>query len=149
MREKKRRLGTVKKDGSIVPVTATANKLAFRNGSVIYTDNTFRGGTTQFMHVSELAKMAKRFPDRAREVVNGGFESVPTNGTIIVESTHEGGRSGVNYNLMKTAMSNWGSLFSRWIGGFSFSRGTKKAVISWTCRKGMYSGMKPLNISTG
>lgn len=108
MREKKRRLGTVKKDGSIVPVTATANKLAFRNGSVIYTDNTFRGGTTQFMHVSELAKMAKRFPDRAREVVNGGFESVPTNGTIIVESTHEGGRSGVNYNLMKTAMSKRG-----------------------------------------
>lgn len=108
MREKKRRLGTVKKDGSIVPVTATANKLAFRNGSVIYTDNTFRGGTTQFMHVSELAKMAKRFPDRAREVVNGGFESVPTNGTIIVESTHEGGRSGVNYNLMKTAMSKLG-----------------------------------------
>lgn len=72
------------------------------------------------MHVSELAKMAKRFPDRAREVVNGGFESVPTNGTIIVESTHEGGRSGVNYNLMKTAMSKRGSLFSRWIGGFSF-----------------------------
>lgn len=108
MREKKKRLGTVKKDGSIVPLTATANKLAFRNGSVIYTDNTFRGGTTQFMHVSELAKMAKRFPDRAREVVNGGFESVPTNGTIIVESTHEGGRSGVNYNLMKNAMAKVG-----------------------------------------
>lgn len=108
MKEKKRRLGTVKKDGSIVPLTATANKLAFRNGSVIYTDNTFRGGTTQFMHVSELAKMAKRFPDRAREVVNGGFEAVPTNGTIIVESTHEGGRSGVNYNLMRNAMAKAG-----------------------------------------
>lgn len=104
MREKKRRIGRVKKDGDVTPVTATANRLGFGNGSVVYTDNTFRGGTLQFMHVSELAKMAKRFPDRAREVVNGGFEAVPTDGMIVVESTHEGGRCGVNYNLMRDAM---------------------------------------------
>lgn len=104
MYQKKRRIGVEKKDGSLVPATATSNKLAFRNGSAVYTDNTFRGGTLQFMHVSELAKMAKRFPDRAKEVVNGGFEAVPTSGRIVVESTHEGGRSGVNYNLMRDAM---------------------------------------------
>lgn len=105
MREKKLRLGRETRDGEVVPEVCNATRLGFRNGSSVYADNTFRGGTVQFMHVSELAKMASRFPERAREVVNGGFESVQ-DGVIVVESTHEGGRSGVNYTLMQKAMAD-------------------------------------------
>lgn len=105
--ELKRRKGKKKADGSYGFVVDRGKLLTLTNGSEIGGDTTYRGDTLQFLHVSELAKMARMFPLRAEEVVTGGFPAVQSEGGIIVvESTHEGGKHGQNYTLMNTAMEN-------------------------------------------
>lgn len=62
-----------------------------------------RGGTVQFLHISELGKISLKFPQRAAEIVTGAFQSVPKNGVIVVESTAEGA-FGEFYDLCEPAM---------------------------------------------
>jgi hypothetical protein len=62
-----------------------------------------RGGTVHLLHVSELGKIALKFPQRAEEIKTGAFPSVPQNGTIVVESTAEGA-FGLFYELCEPAM---------------------------------------------
>jgi hypothetical protein len=62
-----------------------------------------RGGTVQLLHVSELGKIALKFPQRAEEIKTGAFESVPQDGCIVVESTAEGA-FGLFYELCEPAM---------------------------------------------
>ena len=65
------------------------NELVFKNGSSIAVSVSGRGGTLQFLHVSEAGKIARRFPEKMREIVTGSFEATQK-GIIIVESTAEG-----------------------------------------------------------
>ena len=88
------------------PVADARNRLAFANGSDIRLGTTLRGGTLQLLHVSELAHVSVHAPWRAREIRTGAVNTVPAEGTIILESTHEGGRFGVNYELTLQAMEN-------------------------------------------
>ena len=62
----------------------------------------------QFLHVSELAYVSVHAPWRAREIRTGAINTVPPGGFILKESTHEGGRYGVNYELTRQAMENMG-----------------------------------------
>lgn len=62
-----------------------------------------RGGTVQLLHVSELGKIALKFPQRAEEIKTGAFESVPQDGCIVVESTAEGA-FGLFYELCEPAI---------------------------------------------
>lgn len=62
-----------------------------------------RGGTVNLLHVSELGKIALKFPQRAEEINTGAFESVPADGIAIVESTAEGA-FGLFYDLCEPAM---------------------------------------------
>lgn len=62
-----------------------------------------RGGTVQLLHISELGKIALKFPQRAEEIKTGAFESVPTDGCIVVESTAEGA-FGLFYELCEPAI---------------------------------------------
>jgi hypothetical protein len=64
---------------------------------------TARGGTTNLLHVSELGKIALKFPQRAAEIISGAIPSVPTDGIAIVESTAEGA-FGHFYDLCEPAM---------------------------------------------
>lgn len=68
----------------------TTSELIFDNGSSISVTTSARSGTVNFLHVSEMGKIARKYPDKAREIVTGSFEAVPLNGIIIVESTAEG-----------------------------------------------------------
>ncbi len=77
--------------------------LEFAHGSTIYISTAPRGGTVQLLHVSELGKIARKFPERANEIVTGGFEAVPITGCIVVESTAEGA-AGAFYDLCATAL---------------------------------------------
>ncbi|MCD8071182.1 MAG: hypothetical protein LUE08_07360 [Akkermansiaceae bacterium] len=86
----------------------TATKANFANGSSIRTGTSLRGGTLQFLHLSEFGHTAANFPQKAREILSGGFNTVAKNGTIIMESTHEGGKFGENYRLTKLAMEKVG-----------------------------------------
>ena len=78
--------------------TDRANEIAFSNGSRIRVSTSFRSGTLQILHVSEYGKIAAKFPDKAKEIKTGAFESVAAGQKIFVESTAEG-REGEFYDL--------------------------------------------------
>lgn len=56
------------------------------------------------MHVSELGYVAAHAPLRAREIVTGAMNAVSKDGVIVRESTHEGGKFGLNYEMTKASM---------------------------------------------
>ena len=101
----KQRTGALKR-GELHPVGDARTRMAFANGSDIRLGTTLRGGTLQLLHVSELAHVSVHAPWRAREIRTGAINTVPADGRIILESTHEGGRYGVNYEMMQQAMEN-------------------------------------------
>jgi hypothetical protein len=68
----------------------SAREIAFTNGSVIRVDTTLRGGAYQYVLVSEFGKTCVRDLLKAEEVITGTLQSVPEDGTIIIESTGEG-----------------------------------------------------------
>jgi hypothetical protein len=82
--------GHVDADGKLHPSTISVSVSA-------------RGGTVQLLHVSELGKIALKFPQRAEEIKTGAFEAVPQDGCIVVESTAEGA-FGLFYELCEPAM---------------------------------------------
>ncbi len=81
------------------------DRIRFRsNKSDVRAAVTMRGGTLQMLHVSEYGSIAANFPKRAREIKTGAIEAVPKNGTVFVETTHEGGKWGLNYEMARNAM---------------------------------------------
>lgn len=68
----------------------TDSEMVWANGSSFSTGTSARGGTVQLLHVSEMGKIARKYPEKAREIVTGAFEAVPLTGIIVVESTAEG-----------------------------------------------------------
>ena len=103
----KQQSGATRK-GGWHPSADARGRLAFANGSDVRLGTTLRGGTLQLLHVSELAHVSVHAPWRAREIRSGAINTVSAEGTIILESTHEGGRYGVNYELTAQAMENVG-----------------------------------------
>lgn len=71
-------------------VKESASELVFANGSSISVSTSVRSGTVHFLHVSEMGKIVRKYPERSREIVTGSFEAVPKDGIIVVESTAEG-----------------------------------------------------------
>lgn len=82
--------------------TNTARELVFSNDSSIRVGTSLRSATIQYLHVSEFGKIAARYPDKAREIITGSFNTVEAGQYIFVESTAEG-RSGAFYDLVKGA----------------------------------------------
>lgn len=74
------------------------------NGSNIYAGVSLRGGTHQILHVSELGYVACHNPMKANETITGSLESVGKGGMVFMESTHEGGQTGLHYRLVVEAM---------------------------------------------
>jgi hypothetical protein len=83
-------------------VEDSARTLTFANNSSLRVGTSFRGGTYQYLHVSELGHVAARRPDRAREIRTGALNAVPPGGVVFVESTAEG-REGAFFDLCKAA----------------------------------------------
>lgn len=79
-----------------------------RVDNVIRVATTLRGGTLNFLHVSEYGYIANNFPLRAKEIKTGAMEAVAKNNVVVIESTHEGGKTGENYRIIKNAMENQG-----------------------------------------
>ncbi|MND20871.1 hypothetical protein D3C76_47910 [compost metagenome] len=61
-----------------------------------------RSGTLQYLHVSEMGKIAAKFPEKAREIVTGSLPAVPSDGIVFIESTAEGA-SGEFFNMAQRA----------------------------------------------
>lgn len=77
----------------------SASELLFaHNNSSFRVATSMRSGTIHRLHISELGKLARDFPLRAKEVIEGSIPAVPQNGIVIVESTAEG-MSGPFYEM--------------------------------------------------
>lgn len=80
----------------------SARKLSFQNGSSLVVGTSLRSGTFQYLHVSEFGKLCARYPDKAREVKTGAFNTVHPGQVIFVESTAEG-QEGEFYDITERA----------------------------------------------
>jgi len=69
--------------------SSTTSGLEFSNGSSLKIGN-FRGDTLDSLHVSELAKISKKYPEKANELKTGAFQAVAVNNIITIETTAEG-----------------------------------------------------------
>lgn len=74
----------------------------FSNGSSVVVGTSHRGGSLNFLHVSEFGKIASEKPDAAIEIINGGFNTISPGNIIKVESTAHG-TSGKFYELVQEA----------------------------------------------
>lgn len=96
-----------------VPIESeTQGRIVWRNGSSVRASTSMRGGTLQFLHISELGYVAAHAPLRAREIVTGATNAVSKDGVIVMESTHEGGHWGLNYQMTRSAMEMTGKALS-------------------------------------
>ncbi len=87
----------------LVPAESdSADSLRFGNGSSIRVGTSLRSGTLQRLHVSEYGKLCAKYPDRAKEVKTGAFNTVAVGQRITVESTAEG-RGGYYYEMVTAA----------------------------------------------
>ena len=69
----------------------------------IYIGTSLRGGTLQNLHITELATIDQREPDKALEIKTGALNTVHQGQMVIVESTAKG-QYGVFYDICKQAM---------------------------------------------
>lgn len=80
----------------------SARQLSFENNSSLRVGTSLRSGTFQYLHVSEFGKICAKFPEKAREIVTGAFNTVQAGQFIFVESTAEG-QDGAFYDMCQVA----------------------------------------------
>lgn len=93
-----------KEVGSLLSIEHTEGGLPAH--STISVSVSSRGGTVQLLHVSELGKIALKFPQRAEEINTGAIPSVPPDGVAVIESTAEGA-FGLFWDLCEPAIKRW------------------------------------------
>lgn len=76
--------------------------LELGNGSSIEVSVSHRGGTLQFLHVSEYGPMCALYPQRAAEVASGALNTVAPGNIVVIESTAHGA-TGDFYERAQTA----------------------------------------------
>jgi len=80
----------------------SATVMQWANGSSVNAGKKARGGTNQFLHVSEWGPIAHEDPKRSEEIRTGALPTAEE-GVIFVESTFKGGKGGDFYDLIKRA----------------------------------------------
>ena len=93
----------LKKARPIVRRDMREGVLELANGSSIEVSVSHRGGTLQFLHVSEYGPMCAMFPERAKEVASGALNTVAPGNIVVIESTAYGA-AGDFYERCKLAM---------------------------------------------
>jgi len=103
----------------------SASELLFAHTqSSIRVATSMRSGTIHRLLVSEFGKIAKRYPDKAQEVITGSLPAVPLTGVAIIESTAEGAE-GPYYAMCKTARA------VEELGGVRSARDWKFRFFAW------------------
>ena len=66
-------------------------KLGFGDGtfSSILVDSSGRSGTYRRVHITELAWVCKKYPAKAKEIIEGTIPAIPSGGRVDIESTAE------------------------------------------------------------
>lgn len=78
------------------------DELWFSNGSSVVVGTSHRGGTLQYLHISEFGKIAAEKPDVANEIINGALNTVSPGNKVKIESTAHG-TDGPFHKLVKVA----------------------------------------------
>ncbi len=81
----------------------TKEELGFSNGAVMYLQTSFRSGTLQRLHISELGKISAKYPEKAIETKTGSLQAIKAGNTVVLESTAEG-RKNMFYELWYAAV---------------------------------------------
>ena len=81
----------------------------FNNGSKIFVRTSFRSGTLTRLHISELGKIANKYPEKAKETNTGSLQAIKAGNTVIIESTAEG-RDNMFAHKWKVAENHVGEL---------------------------------------
>lgn len=71
-------------------IVNNSKETSFSNGSKMYVRTSFRSGTLQRLHISELGKIANKYPEKAKETNTGSLQAIKAGNTVIIESTAEG-----------------------------------------------------------
>ena len=88
----------------LIPFKTEAKEmLKWANGSEFIVDTSVRSATATALHVSELGKLSKIAPEKAREVKSGAFNAIAAGLQITIESTAEG-VTGEFYDICTEAM---------------------------------------------
>jgi hypothetical protein len=85
------------------PLNDSSEELLLNNNSALRIATSMRSGTLNMLHISELGKIAARFPDRAREVISGSLNTLDKDAMLFIESTAEG-EDGKFYELCQAAL---------------------------------------------
>jgi hypothetical protein len=72
----------------------TSDELLLSNNSSLRVGTSLRGGTLQLLHVSEFGKICAKFPEKAREIITGAFNTLSPGQMVNIESTAEGQEGG-------------------------------------------------------
>lgn len=84
----------------------TSKTLKFDYGgkgfSSIAVDTSGRSGTYQRVHITELADIAKKYPKKIPDIIEGTIPAIPTSGRLDIESTSQGA-SGEFYEMFMAA----------------------------------------------
>ena len=86
--------------------TENPEEIIFSNKSQVYTSTTMRGGTLQYLHVSEYGKIAVKNQEKAREIIAGSENACHEGSITVYETTHEGGKFGKAYEMCVAAIDN-------------------------------------------
>lgn len=107
---------------NIKRIVNNSKETSFSNGSKIYVRTSFRSGTLQRLHISELGKIANKYPEKARETNTGSLQAIKAGNPVIIESTAEG-RDNMFAHKWKNAVEHVGNrslmhfipLFLSWV----------------------------------
>lgn len=78
------------------------HEMRFSNGSVFRVATGLRGGTLQYLHITEFAKVCQENPQKANEIISGALNAVQAGQFVCIESTARG-RDGHFYSMVKEA----------------------------------------------
>lgn len=89
---------------SIFAQADSALELQFSNKSGVKCGVSLRGGTFQYLHISEFGYVCNSNPIKAKEIMSGAINTVASGQFIFIESTFEGGKNGYFYDICRSAM---------------------------------------------
>jgi len=67
-----------------------SKEFSLTNGSTIFIRTSFRSATLQRLHISEMGKIANKYPDKAHETKTGTLQALAKGNIGVIESTAEG-----------------------------------------------------------
>jgi len=89
-----------------IPMNFAMTEIKFANGSGAYAGTSLRGDTPTRLYISELGKTSIFAPSKAEEIKSGALNAITPGNLVTIESTHEGGKLGLHYELLQAAMEN-------------------------------------------